>query len=70
MPAPDTAWKRCWGVLRPIAAYIQMKATDSVKEELGNMLAANPQVIGQLCEGIIFSFIKNGRSIIAIDGKG
>ena len=55
---PDAAWERAVAVLHPVAFYVQMKAPDSVKEQLGEMLAADSEVIDRICEGILFPFIK------------
>ena len=45
-------------VLRRLAAYLQMKAPVLVKEKLGEMLASDSEIIDQLCEGILYPFIK------------
>jgi len=58
LSVPDEAWAKAVAILHPVAFYLQMKAPDSVKEKLGEMLGADQEVIEQICEAILFPFIE------------
>lgn len=57
-PDRDKAYKSAGDVLHPLAFYLQNKASEEQKEELGGMLAAQPEIVQALCDGILSPFVQ------------
>ena len=56
---PDEVYKNVLEVFHPLVYYLQNKAQNPQKEELGEMLAAvDCEIVDDLCEGILYPFIK------------
>ena len=60
-PPPEDrneAYQSAVEVLHPLAFYLQNKASEEQKVELGGMLAAKPEVFEALCDGILSPFVQ------------
>ncbi len=53
---PDEAYRSAKEVLHRLAGYLQRKATETQKEHLGGIIAADPDLIDFLYEGILVPF--------------
>lgn len=55
---PDGVCKNAVDAIRPIAYFLQKKASEEQKKELGEMLAADTEITETLCEGILNPYIQ------------
>lgn len=62
---PDEACKNAATALHPLAYHLQNRAQEEQKEELGEMLAADSNVVEHLCKGILYPFI-NGNQVLLL----
>lgn len=53
---PDEAYRSAVEVLHPLGRYLQHKASDAQREQLGDAIAADPHLTDHLYEGILIPF--------------
>jgi len=53
---PDEAFRGAVDLLYPLAHYLQRTAPEPLKERLGDSIANDPDLIGDLYEGILMPF--------------
>lgn len=59
----DEAYKSATELLHPLAYHLQRKASDVEKIRFGDLLATDPDAVGDLCEGIINPFVKGNAPV-------
>ena len=59
----DEVYKNAVDVLKPLAYFLQNKASEELKKELGEMLAVDSEIVETLCEGILSPFVQGNEKI-------